>query len=161
MSNSLEQSVLIASNWNDKKAKLVCYLTTLSVAKNCTARVTDEWMNMEQWWNHIDRGKLKYVFGEKPDLLPLYPHGYQECLSKEVGTYISLLKEMDCEKSSQKFQAAVAVWDLRFSDVTQGRLVVSDRRFGTTYRSHLQGSGSPKGFTHKDGTDRLSWNVGH
>jgi hypothetical protein len=132
-----------------------------SIWRGTLYSVCGRWMNMEQWWNHTDRGKSKYIFGEKPDPLPLYPHGYQECLSKEVSTYIPLLKEMDCEKSSQKFQAAVAVWDLRFSDVTQGRLVVSDRRFGTTYRSHLQGSGSPKGLTHKDGTDRLSWNVGN
>jgi len=30
-----------------------------------------------------------------------------------------------------------------FWDATQRRLVVTYRRFGTTYRSHLQGSGSP------------------
>ena len=33
-------------------------------------------------------------------------------------------------------------------DFTQGKKVVSNRRFGTTYRSHLE-----------DGTDRLSRNV--
>jgi len=27
--------------------------------KHYTAWVVDEWMSMEQWWNDIDRGKLK------------------------------------------------------------------------------------------------------
>jgi hypothetical protein len=52
-----------------------------------------------------------------------------------------------------------------FWDVTQRRLVVSYRRFGTSYRSQLQGS-IFKGRTvdwliHEDGTDRLSRNVGN
>ena len=28
--------------------------------KYYTTWVVDEWMNMEQWWNDTDRGKLKY-----------------------------------------------------------------------------------------------------
>jgi len=28
--------------------------------KHYTASVVDGWMNMEQWWNDTDRGKLKY-----------------------------------------------------------------------------------------------------
>jgi hypothetical protein len=42
------------------------------------------------------------------------------------------------------FQASAAMYitSLLFWDVTQGRLVVSNRRFGKTYRSHLQGSSS-------------------
>ena len=28
--------------------------------KHYTARVVDEWMCMEHWWNETDRGKLKY-----------------------------------------------------------------------------------------------------
>jgi hypothetical protein len=31
-----------------------------------------------------------------------------------------------------------------FCDVTQRRLVVSHRSFGTTYRSHIQGSSGPR-----------------
>jgi hypothetical protein len=47
--------------------------------------------------------------------------------------------------------------------VTQRRVVILYRRLGTTYRSHLQGSRSPRrvGFlTIEDGTDTLSRNVG-
>jgi len=46
-----------------------------------------------------------------------------------------------------------------FWDVTQRRLVVSYQRFGTTYRSHLQGSSSQTPL--KDGTNTLSRNVGN
>jgi hypothetical protein len=61
-----------------------------------------------------------------------------------------------------------------FWDVTQRRLVVSHRRFGTTYRSPLQGQSSPRRMlgtawyaaaffldclTFEDGPYRLSWNV--
>jgi len=28
--------------------------------KHYTAWVVDGWMNMEQWWNGTDRGKLEY-----------------------------------------------------------------------------------------------------
>jgi len=48
---------------------------------------------------------------------------------------------------------------LLFWDVTQPRLVVSCRRFGTPNLSHSLGSSSPRGMdslTVKDGTDRLS-----
>jgi hypothetical protein len=49
-----------------------------------------------------------------------------------------------------------------FSDITQGRVVIVYRRFGATYRSHLQGSRSPrrKLLTLEDRTDTLSRNVG-
>jgi hypothetical protein len=53
---------------------------------------------------------------------------------------------------------------LLFWDVTQPRLVVSYRRFGTPSRSHILGSSSPRGMdslTVKDGTDRLSRKVGN
>jgi hypothetical protein len=43
----------------------------------------------------------------------------------------------------------------------QRRLVVSYRRFWKTYQSYLQGSSSPGPLTFKDGTDRLSRNVGN
>jgi hypothetical protein len=46
-----------------------------------------------------------------------------------------------------------ALWDF-----IQRGMVVSHRRFGTTYRSHLQGLS--KWLTLEDGTDGLSWNVG-
>ena len=46
-----------------------------------------------------------------------------------------------------------------FWNFTQHRLVVIDRRFGTIYRSHLQGSSSL--LTLENGTDRLSRNVGN
>jgi hypothetical protein len=52
-----------------------------------------------------------------------------------------------------------------FWDVTQRRLVISYRRFGTTYRFHLQRSSKPRFLldylTHEDGSDRLSRNVGN
>jgi hypothetical protein len=44
-----------------------------------------------------------------------------------------------------------------FWDVTQSRLVVSYQRFGTTYRSYLQGSSSQRPL--KDGTNTLSRHV--
>jgi len=47
---------------------------------------------------------------------------------------------------------SVLVWDF-----TQCRLAVSYRRFGTTYRSNLQGSSI---LTLENGTDKLSRNVG-
>jgi hypothetical protein len=46
-------------------------------------------------------------------------------------------------------------------DITQRRVVILYRRFGTTYRYHLQGSTLFLAFlTLKDGTDTLSRNVG-
>ena len=49
-----------------------------------------------------------------------------------------------------------------FSNFTQSRMRVSYRRFGTTYRSHLQGSRVPglNCWTLEDETDRLCRNVG-
>ena len=45
-------------------------------------------------------------------------------------------------------------------DLTQRRMIVPYRRFGTTYPSHIQGSSSPKDcLTLVDGTDSLSRNV--
>ena len=43
-------------------------------------------------------------------------------------------------------------------DITQCVVVISYRRFGTTYRSYLQGSGI-RILTLEDGTDSLSLNV--
>jgi hypothetical protein len=43
-------------------------------------------------------------------------------------------------------------------DITQRRLLILYWRFGTTYRSHFQGSRSPRRLEY--GTDRLSRNVG-
>ena len=40
--------------------------------KQYTARVVDEWMSMEQWWNDTDRVKPKY--SEKTDSLCLLVH---------------------------------------------------------------------------------------
>jgi hypothetical protein len=42
-----------------------------------------------------------------------------------------------------------------FCDITLRHVVIVDRRFGTTYRSHLQ-----RLLTLEDGTDTLSRNVG-
>ena len=55
-----------------------------------------------------------------------------------------------------------------FWDITQFIVVIPYRRFGTTYRSHLQGSINPRRkrvffwnfFTFEDRTDMLSRNVG-
>jgi len=50
-----------------------------------------------------------------------------------------------------------------FWDIMQRRLIIPYRRFGTTYRYHLQDSTSPKRIhflNTEDGTDRLSRNVG-
>jgi hypothetical protein len=56
-----------------------------------------------------------------------------------------------------------------FSGITQRLIVILYRRFGAAYRSHLQGSGSPRRskkklfldfLTLEDGTDMLSRNVG-
>jgi hypothetical protein len=56
-----------------------------------------------------------------------------------------------------------------FWGITQRRVVIVYRRFGTTYRSHLQRSRSPSlglldrvldFLTVEDGTDKLSRNVG-
>jgi hypothetical protein len=47
-----------------------------------------------------------------------------------------------------------------FLDITQRRAVILYRRFGTTYRSHLNGQGVQDFLTLEDGTDRLSRNVG-
>jgi len=44
-----------------------------------------------------------------------------------------------------------------FSVITQRVVVISYRRFETTYPSHVQGVKNPKD---EDGTDRLSRNVG-
>ena len=44
--------------------------------------------------------------------------------------------------------------------ITLRILVIPCRRFGTTYRSHLQRSRTQSSFTIEDGTDRLSRNVG-
>jgi hypothetical protein len=65
---------------------------------------------------------------------------------------------MDCEKESQgrnatqfisgesgeRTKSIAALRSLLYWDVTQRKLVVSHRRFGTTYRSHLQGPQSKK-----------------
>jgi len=51
-----------------------------------------------------------------------------------------------------------------FEILTQRRMVVSYRRFGTTYRSNLQRSSSPlflECLIFEDGTDRLTRNVGN
>jgi hypothetical protein len=50
-----------------------------------------------------------------------------------------------------------------FWDIMQRRVALLYRRFGTTYRSHLQGSRNQEDFdffTIEDGTDTLSRNVG-
>jgi hypothetical protein len=52
-----------------------------------------------------------------------------------------------------------------FWDITERQVVIVYRRFGKTYRSHLQGLGSPNlffldFFIVEDGTDMLSRNVG-
>jgi hypothetical protein len=56
---------------------------------------------------------------------------------------ISFLLNPNCQQVAW-FQASAAVYmrSSLFSNVTQRRLVVCYRRFGTTYRPHLQGSSS-------------------
>jgi hypothetical protein len=46
-----------------------------------------------------------------------------------------------------------------FWDITLSRVVILYRRFGTTYRSYLQGSRIPDFLTIEDGTDWLPRNV--
>jgi hypothetical protein len=60
------------------------------------------------------------------------------------------------------FQASAAMMmrSALFWGVTQGRVVILYRRFGTTYRSRLQGSRNSDFLTLEDGTDTLSRNVG-
>jgi hypothetical protein len=61
--------------------------------------------------------------------------------------------------------AAMLLNTALFSGITQRRVVIIYRRFGTTYPSHLQGSRSPRRIpfldflTPQDGTDRLFQNV--
>jgi len=45
-----------------------------------------------------------------------------------------------------------------FWHFTQGRILVSCRGFGTTYRSRFKGQADP--VTLKDGSCKLSWNLG-
>jgi hypothetical protein len=61
--------------------------------------------------------------------------------------------------------AAMLMRSALFCGITQRRVVILYRRFGTTYRSHLQASRSPRRaesrlFTLEDGTDTLCRNVG-
>jgi hypothetical protein len=58
-----------------------------------------------------------------------------------------------------KASAAMLMRSALFWDITRRRVVIVYRRFGTTYRSHLQGSGSPI-LILENGTDTLSRNVG-
>jgi hypothetical protein len=60
------------------------------------------------------------------------------------------------------FQASAAMLMTSvFWVITRRRVVIVYRRFGTTYRSHLQGSKFRVGIlTLEDGTDTLSRNVG-
>jgi hypothetical protein len=59
------------------------------------------------------------------------------------------------------FQASAAMLRgfLLFWDITQRRMVIRYRRVGSMYRSHLQGSRSPRRITLEDGTGTLSRNV--
>ena len=45
-----------------------------------------------------------------------------------------------------RFQASAAIWmeSALFLDITQRQVVILYRRFGTTHRSHLQGSRNPR-----------------
>jgi hypothetical protein len=47
-----------------------------------------------------------------------------------------------------------------FWAITPRVVVITYRRFGTTYKSHLKGPGIPGFLTLEDGTSRLSRNVG-
>jgi len=65
-----------------------------------------------------------------------------------VGTSVHLMSIVNGQESWRhcaRFQAsaAVSVRPLFFWDVTQSRLVVSYRLFGSAYQTHLQGSSSP------------------
>jgi len=54
----------MGSRWMDEYGAMVQWYgqekTEVLGKKHYTAWVVDGWMNMEQWWNDIDRGKLKY-----------------------------------------------------------------------------------------------------
>jgi len=65
-----------------------------------------------------------------------------------LNTLVSTSQRTDCpEKRTALFWV-----------ITQRVVVISYRRFGTTYQSHPQGSRGP--LNPEDGTDKLSRNVG-
>jgi hypothetical protein len=59
---------------------------------------------------------------------------------------------LQCKENSEQPLCLISAL---FWNITQRRVIVVYRRFGTTYRSHLHGL-----LTREDGTDTLSRNVG-
>jgi hypothetical protein len=92
-----------------------------------------------------------------------HPHTYAELklkqLLKDSTTIQSQKGGLNKVRVPPPPQRKTYNWNLTRSvplcDITQHRVIILYRRFGTTYRSHLQGSRSLE-----DGTDMLSRNVG-
>ena len=75
----------------------------------------------------------------------LQSHIYSACCySSRCVTYTN--RQIIYVKPNTWFQASAAMLlrSALFWDITQRRVIILYRRFGTTYRSHLKGSRSPK-----------------